>query len=69
MKVHNKGTIRVELTDLETQSKIKQTFSNVKADQPDEAVLALSGIVASLTKGAAEVAGTYQTIEYQMLQD
>ncbi len=69
MKVHNKGTIRVELTDLETQSTIKQTFSNVKADQPDEVVLALSGIVASLTKGAAEVAGTYQTIEYQMLQD
>lgn len=69
MKVHNKGTIRVELTDLETQSTIKQTFSNVKADQPDETVLALSGIVASLTKGATEVAGTYQTIEYQMLQD
>lgn len=69
MKVHNKGTIRVELTNLETQKTVKQTFSNVKADQPEEAIVALSNIVASLTKGAAELAGTYQTVEYRIVKD
>lgn len=66
MKIENKISVRVEMEDLETQRKLKQTFSHLKAGQSEEAILELSEIVGSLTKDVAVVGATYQVVEYRV---
>ncbi|EOT51492.1 MULTISPECIES: hypothetical protein [Enterococcus] len=69
MKVTEKTGVRIEMTDQDTQKIVKQNFSNVRADQSDEALLTLAEVVGELAKEKADIQGTYQVVEYQILKD
>lgn len=69
MKVTEKTGVRIEMTDQDTQKIVKQNFSNVRADQSDAALLTLAEVVGELAKEKADIQGTYQVVEYQILKD
>ncbi|MHC9000348.1 hypothetical protein [Enterococcus bulliens] len=57
------------MTDQDTQKTVKQNFSNIRADQSDASLLKLAEVVGELAKEKADVQGTYQVVEYQILND
>lgn len=69
MKAAKKTTVRVEMTDQETQKIVKQNFSNVRSGQPESAMIALAEVVQDLAKEKADIQGTYEVVEYQILKD
>lgn len=69
MKVTEKTGVRIEMTDQDTQKTVKQNFSNIRADQSDASLLKLAEVVGELAKEKANVQGTYQVVEYQILND
>lgn len=69
MKVTEKTGVRIEMTDQDTQKTVKQNFSNIRADQSDASLLKLAEVVGELAKEKADVQGTYQVVEYQILND
>lgn len=69
MKIQNKGTIRVELTDHATEKVVKQVFNNVKPEQSDQAILKLGEVVGALAKETATVNNVYQIVEYLVMSE
>lgn len=69
MKVTEKTGVRIEMTDQDTQKTVKQNFSNIRADQSDASLLKLAEVVGELAKEKVDVQGTYQVVEYQILND
>ncbi|MHC5268648.1 DUF1659 domain-containing protein [Enterococcus sp. LJL98] len=65
MKTHNQTKLTVQLS-VEGEEKLqKQSFSNVKADASEEAILALGEVVASFDPENSSLDSMLETVEFE----